>query len=43
MSLTIDCGISQSERLVELNRAAIRQMKVLSDERSHLLDSNRDE
>lgn len=42
-SFPIDRGISQSERLVELNRAAIRQMKVLSDERSCLLDSNRDE
>lgn len=39
----IDCGINQSERLVELNRAAIRQMKVLSDERLRMLDRNRDD
>ena len=36
----IERGISQSERLVELNGAAIRQMKVLAEERSRLLDSN---
>ena len=39
----IECGISQSERLVELNRAAIRQMKVLAEERLRLLDSNGEE
>ena len=33
----IERGISQSERLVELNRSAIRQMKVLAEERSRLL------
>ena len=33
----IERGINQSERLVELNRAAIRQMKVLAEERSRLL------
>ena len=39
----IDCGINQSERLVELNRAAIRQMKVLSEESLRLLDDKKDE
>lgn len=43
MRLTNDHGISQSERLVELNRAAIRQIKVLYDDRSQLFDGNRDE
>ena len=36
----IERGVSQSERLLELNRAAIRQMKVLAEERLRLLDSN---
>ena len=35
----IERGISQSERLVELNRSAISQMKVLAEERSRLLDT----
>ena len=35
----IERGISQSERLVELNRAAIRQMKVLAEEWPRLLDT----
>ena len=39
----IERGINQSERLVELNRAAIRQMKVLAEERSRLLDGNGEE
>lgn len=39
----IERGVSQSERLVELNRAAIRQMKVLAEERSRLLDNNGEE
>ena len=34
----IERGVSQSERLLELNRAAIRQMKILAEERSRLLD-----
>lgn len=28
----IECGISQSERLLELNKAAIRQMKILVED-----------
>ena len=36
----IERGVSQSERLLELNRAAIRQMKVLAEERSRLLSGN---
>ena len=36
----IERGVSQAERLLELNRAAIRQMKVLTEERSRLLDDN---
>lgn len=43
MRLPIERGISQSERLVELNRAAIRQIKVLYDDRSQLFDGNRDD
>ncbi len=39
----IERGVSQSERLLELNRAAIRQMKVLAEERSRLLDDNGEE
>ena len=39
----IERGISQSERLVELNKAAIRQMKVLAEERSRLLNGNDEE
>lgn len=39
----IERGVSQSERLVELNRAAIRQMKILAEERSRLLDGNGEE
>ena len=39
----INCGISQSKRIVELNKAAIHQMKVLSNERLRLLDSNKNE
>lgn len=39
----IERGVSQSERLVELNRAAIRQMKILVEERSRLLDGNGEE
>ena len=35
----IERGISQSERLVELNRAAIRQMNVLAEEWPRLLDT----
>ncbi len=33
----IDRGASQSERLIELNKTAIRQMKVLAEERTKLL------
>ena len=33
----IDRGVSQSERLIELNKTAIRQMKVLAEERTKLL------
>ena len=36
-------GISQSERLLELNKAAIRQMKILVEERAKLLDKSSDE
>ena len=39
----IERGISQSERLLELNRAAIRQMKVLAEERLRFLDGNGEE
>lgn len=39
----IERGVSQSERLVELNRAAIRQMKILAEERARLLDGNGEE
>ena len=39
----IERGVSQSERLVELNKAAIRQMKILAEERSRLLDDNGEE
>ena len=39
----IERGVSQSERLVELNRTAIRQMKILAEERSRLLDGNVEE
>ena len=39
----IERGVSQSERLVELNRAAIRQMKILAEERLRLLDGNGEE
>ena len=39
----IECGVSQSERLLELNRAAIRQMKILAEERLRLLDGDKDE
>lgn len=39
----IERGVSQSERLVELNRAAIRQMKILVEERLRLLDGNGEE
>ena len=35
----IERGINQSERLVELNKAAIRQMKVLAEEWPRLLDT----
>ena len=36
----IERGVSQSERLLELHRAAIRQMYVLAEERLRLLDGN---
>ena len=39
----IERGVSQSERLVELNRSAIRQMKILAEERARLLDGNGEE
>ena len=39
----IERGVSQSERLVELNRAAIRQMKILAEERLQLHDGDKDE
>lgn len=38
----IDNGVSQKERLIELNKAAIRQMKVLSKE-ALKLSANPDE
>lgn len=39
----IERGVSQSERLLELNRAAIRQMKILAEGRSRLIDGNGEE
>ena len=36
----IDNGISQQERLIELNKAAIRQMKVFAEEPLKLLDGS---
>lgn len=39
----IECGVSQSERLVELNRTAIRQMRILAEERSRLINGNVEE
>lgn len=39
----IERGVSQSERIMELNRTAIRQMKILAEERSRLLDVNGEE
>ena len=39
----IERGVSQSERIMELNRTAIRQMKILAEERSRLLDGNGEE
>ena len=39
----IERGVSQSERLVELNRTAIRQMRILAEERSRLIDGNVEE
>ena len=38
----IECGISQQERLIELNKTAIRQMKVLAEE-TLKLPANSDE
>ena len=38
----IDSGVSQQERLIELNKAAIRQMKVLAEE-TLKLPANSDE
>ena len=39
----IERGVSQPKRLVELNKAAIRQMKILAEERLRLLDGDKDE
>ena len=36
----IERGISQQERLVELNKAAIRQMKVLAEDTLKLTDGS---
>ncbi len=36
----IECGISQQERLIELNKTAIRQMKVLAEETLKLPDNS---
>ena len=36
----IECGISQHERLIELNKTAIRQMKVLAEETLKLPDNS---
>ena len=39
----IERGISQQERLVELNKAAIRQMKVLAEDTLKLTDDSNEE
>ena len=39
----IERGISQQERLVELNKAAIRQMKVLAEDTLKLTDGSDEE
>ena len=36
----IECGLGQQERLVELNKAAIRQMKVLAEETLQFTDGS---
>lgn len=36
----IDNGVSQQERLIELNKAAIRQMKVLVEDTLKLTDGS---
>ena len=36
----IERGLSQQERLIELNKAAIRQMKILAEETNKLPDDS---
>lgn len=39
----IERGVGQPERLIELNKAAIRQMKILADDRLRSLGGNAEE